>query len=253
MIRINTRKLLLPIVVVIVALFILSICLSKSIIVGDWTKQAAYQWGLNCWHIQAKDAKPTILLIDDDSGKGIFSIKHLCDELNLKATFAVVPGFTNKVIIDTLKCWQRNGFGISIHGYNHKDWRNLSYEEVVTDIEKCEKWLRQNQFDMKDISFIVSPHGANSSAIRKAIKEKGYQMVTGANLLNPDTKVFQLGRVMITKDTDLGATSIWLKKAKERKLFVILGTHASIPGEFSIEKTKAVLQMAIDLGFEYQQ
>ena len=159
----------------------------------------------------------------------------------------------NKEVIDSLKCWQRSGFGISIHGYDHRDWRDLSYEEVVTDIEKCEKWLRQNQFEMKDISYIVSPHGANNRAIRKATKDKGYQMVTGANLLNPDTKVFQLGRVMINRNTDLAATSVWLKKAKERKLFVILGTHASIPGEFSIEKTKAVLQMAIDLGFEYQQ
>jgi hypothetical protein len=123
----------------------------------------------------------------------------------------------------------------------------------VTDIEKCEKWLQQNQFDMRNIRYIVSPHGANNRAIRKAIKDKGYQMVTGANLLNPDTKVFQLGRMMINRNTDLETTSVWLKKAKERKLFVILGTHASIPGEFSIEKTKAVLQMAIDFGFEYQQ
>ena len=244
---------LLPIVAVIVAIIIMSICLSKSIIVGDWTKQAFYQWGLNCWHIQAKDAKPKILLIDDDSGNGIFSIKQLCDELHFKATFAVVPDFTNKEIIDSLKCWQRSGFGISIHGYDHRDWRELSYEEVVKDIEKCEKWLRQNQFDMRNIRYIVSPHGANNRAIRKAIKDKGYQMVTGANLLNPDMKVFQLGRVMITRNTDLEETSVWLKKAKEEKLFVILGTHASIPGEFSIEKTKAVLQMAIDLGFEYQQ
>ena len=244
-----------PIVAIIVAIIIMSICLTKSIIVGDWTKQAFYQWGLNCWHIQAKDAKPRILilLIDDDSGNGIFSIKQLCDELHFKATFAVVPGFTNKVIIDSLKCWQRNGFGISIHGYDHRDWRDLAYEEVATDIEKCENWLEQNQFDMKNINYIVSPHGANSRAIRKAIKDKGYQMVTGANLLNPDTKVFQLGRVMITKDTDLEATNVWLKKAKELKLFVIIGTHSSIPGEFSVEKTKAVLQMAIDLGFEYQQ
>ena len=164
-----------------------------------------------------------------------------------------MPDFTNKEIIDSLKCWQRSGFGISIHGYDHRDWRELSYEEVVKDIEKCEKWLRQNQFDMRNIRYIVSPHGANNRAIRKAIKDKGYQMVTGANLLNPDMKVFQLGRVMITRNTDLEETSVWLKKAKEEKLFVILGTHASIPGEFSVEKAKAVLQMAIDLGFEYQQ
>lgn len=241
------------IVIALVTIFTVSVCLNKSIVVGGWTKQATYLWVLNCWHIQAKETKPKILFIDDDSGNGIFKIKQLCDELHFKAMFAVVPTFTNQRIIDSLKCWQRNGFGISMHGYDHRDWRELSYEEVVTDIEKCEKWLEQNQFDMKNINYIVSPHGANSRAIRKAIKDKGYQMVTGANLLNPDTKVFQLGRLMITKGTDLEATNGWLKKAKEQNLFVILGTHASIPGEFSIEKTKAVLQMAIDIGFEYQQ
>ena len=106
---------------------------------------------------------------------------------------------------------------------------------------------------MRNINYIVSPHGANSRAIRDAIKDAGYQMVTGAMILNPDTTVFQLGRLMITKNTDLGATNVWLEKAKERSLFVMFGTHASIPGEFSKEKTKAVLQMAIDIGFEYYQ
>ena len=245
--------LILLIVFGIVAIFILPICISKSIVVGDWTKQTAYLWILNSWHIQAKEADPELLLIDDDCGNGIFGIKQLCDELQLKATFAIVPGLINKNIIDSLKCWQRDGYGIALHGYNHDDWRNWTYEKVVTDIEKSEIWLQQNQFDMRNINYIVSPHGANSRAIRNAIKDKGYQMVSGANLLNPDTMVFQLGRLMITKNTDLEKTRGWLEKAKERKLFVILGTHSSISGEFSIEKIKAVLKMAIDLGFVYQQ
>ena len=234
-------------------LFVLSICLNKSIVVGNWTKQATSLWALNCWHIQAKDAKPKLLLIDDDSGNGIFSIRQVCDELQMKAIFAIVPSFMSKKMIDSLKCWQRNGFGIALHGYDHKDWRNWTYEEVVTDIEKSEEWLQKNQFDMKNISYIVSPYGANSRVIRNAIKDKGYQIVTGANLLNPDINTFQLGRIMITKNTDLDETISWMKKAKERKLFVILGTHSSIPGEFSIEKIKTVLQTAKDLGFDYQQ
>lgn len=253
MIKIKKRILILLIVFGIVAIFKLPICISKSIVVGDWTKQTAYLWILNSWHIQTKDANPELLLIDDDSGNGIFCIKQLCDELQLKATFAIVPGLMDKNIIDSLKCWQRHGYGIALHGYNHDDWRNWTYKEVVTDIEKSEKWLQQNQFDRRNINYIVSPHGANTRTIRDAIKDKGYQMITGANLLNPDTSVFQLGRLMITKHTDLEKTRGWLEKAKERKLFVILGTHSSISGEFSIEKTKAVLKMAIDLGFDYQQ
>lgn len=252
MITIKKKIIFLLIVFGIASIFILPICISKSIVIGDWTKQTVYLWILNSWHIQAKDANPELLLIDDDCGNGIFCIKQLCDELQLKATFAIVPNLMDEKIVDSLKCWQRHGYGIALHGYNHDDWRNWTYKKVVTDIEKSEKWLQKNQFDMRNINYIVSPHGANNRAIRNAIKDKGYQMVTGANLLNPDTMVFQLGRLMITKNTDLEGTRGWLEKAKERKLFVIIGTHSSISDEFSIDKTKAVLQMAMKMGFKVQ-
>lgn len=247
------KKILLSTVSVIAAIFIVSICINKSIVVGGWTKQTAFIWGLNCWHFQTKDAKPKLLLIDDDSGNGIFNIKQLCDELQIKATFAIIPSDMSKEMIDSLKCWQKKGFGIAIHGYNHLDWRNWTYEEVVTDIKKCEEWLQKNHFVENEIKYVVAPHASNTRFIRKAINDKGYQMITGANLLNPDTEAFQLGRLMITRDTDLRETREWLEKARYRKLFVVLGSHSSNPDEFSIEKTKAVLQMAIDLGFEYQQ
>ena len=224
----------------------------KSVIVGDCNKQTAYLCFFNLWHCQIKDAKPRILLIDDDSGNGIYDIKQSCDELQMKAVFAIIPSKMNKEIIDSIKSWQKIGYGIALHGYNHDDWRNWTYDEVINDIERCEKWLRLHHLDDKAIQYVVAPHGSNTYAVRSAIKDKGYQMITGANILNPDSEVQQLGRVMITKDTDLEETKMWLKESKEKKLFVILGTHSSMPDEFSKEKTKAVLQMAIDMGFEYK-
>lgn len=229
---------------------LLFIIRNAPIIVGGWTKQTIYLWLLNSLHIQKKDC-PKILLIDDDSGDGIFALKKICDDLHIKATFAIIPRKMNQTMIDSIRDWEREEFGIALHGNNHDDWRDWTYEQIVIDIEKCEKWLQQNHFDDKAIKYVVSPHGSNTKAVRDAIKHKGYQMVTSANILNPDTEVFQLGRVMITKDTDLEETIVWLKKAKERKFFVILGTHSSIPEEFSIEKTKAVLHMVKEMGFEF--
>jgi peptidoglycan/xylan/chitin deacetylase (PgdA/CDA1 family) len=252
-IKISKEKTILSTASVIVVIFIVFVCINKSIVVGDWTKQTAFLWGLNCWHFQTKDAKPKLLLIDDDSGNGIFNIKQLCDELQVKATFAIIPSYMSKEIIDSLKCWQKNGFGIAIHGYDHSDWRNWTYKEVVSDIKKCEEWLQRNHFVENEIKYVVAPHASNTRFIRNAINDKGYQMITGANLMNPDTEFFQLGRLMITRDTDLGETREWLEKARGRKLFVVLGTHSSIPNEFSIKKTKAILQMAIEMGFEIQQ
>ena len=225
---------------------------NAPIVAGELTKQTIYLWLLNCLHIQKKDAIPKIILIDDDNGDGVFAVKKICDALRIKVTFAIIPSQMSQTMIDSIHSWQKEGFGIALHGFSHDDWRNWTYEQVVEDIEESEKWLKQNGFRKESIKYIVSPHGSNTKAVRKAIKDKGYQMVTGANIVNPDTEVFQLGRVMITKDTDLEETRIWLNKARKRNLFVILGTHSSMPEEFSEEKTKAVLQMAIDMGFEYQ-
>lgn len=239
-------------ILVLTAMVIAITFLRKSVIVGDCNKQTAYLWFLNLWHCQTKDAKPRILLIDDDSGNGIYAIKQLCDELQMKAVFAIIPSKMNKDIIDSIKSWQYLGYKIALHGYSHDDWRNWTYDEVIDDIKRCENWLRQHHLDEKAIQYVVAPHGSNTYAVRSAIKDKGYQMITGANILNPDTEVELLGRVMITKDTDLEETKMWLKEAKEKKLFVILGTHSSMPDNFSKEKTKVVLQMAIDMGFEYK-
>ena len=226
--------------------------LHAPIVVGGWTKQTIYLGIFNSCHIQAKDAKPTILLVDDDGGKGVFAIKKICDELSLKATFAVIPALTSKEVNDSLRDWQKEGFGIAIHGYKHEDWREWNYNKVITDINKCEKWLTDAGYIMSDIKYVVAPHGSNNAAIRKAIKDKGYQMVTGANIVNPDTTTSQMGRVFITNKTNIKEIGNMLDKAKKRNCYVIFGTHSSMPDEFSQEKTKAVLSMAIKMGFEYK-
>jgi hypothetical protein len=81
------------------------------------------------------------------------------------------------------------------------------------------------------------------------IAQEGCQMISGANLVNPDRHVFQFGRISIEPSTDLEAMHRLLQKAFARKAFVIFGTHSSIPEAFSVEKTKEVVRMAKDIGF----
>ena len=76
-------------------------------------------------------------------------------------------------------------------------------------------------------------------------------MICGASVVNPDTSLFLLGRLFINKTTDLQKIQMKLEKAKKRNMFVILGTHSSNPNEFSEEKTKAILLMAKDMGYEF--
>lgn len=237
------------------ALIITMVCVYRNapIVVGDWTKQTIFLWVLNSCHIQAKDAKPRILLIDDDSGYGVFTIKRLCDELHIKATFAVIPSMMNQEINDSIRIWQKQGYGIALHGYKHDDWRERDYNDILNDINMSEQWLVKSGYDTKGIKYVVAPRGSNTRTVRKAIKDKGYLMITSANIVNPDINVFQYGRVIINQDTNLKEMEDILRRAKERKAYVILGTHSSMPEEFSAEKTKAVLQMAIDMEFDFIQ
>lgn len=190
------------------------------------------------------------MLIDDDGGNGVFTIKQICDRLHIKATFAVIPKLLDKNVIDSLRIWQNQGFHIALHGYNHNDWRNWKYEEIIDDINKSEKWLTINGLSNKS-RYIVTPYGSNTYAIRKAIKDKGYLMISGANILNPDTTLFQYGRVFITKETNVNEIEDILIKAKRNNLFVIFGTHSSNNNEFSEDKTREVLQKSIALNFNY--
>ena len=221
------------------------------IIVGSLTKQTIYLWILDSWRGQAETSKAKIMLVDDDSNEGIFKIKRICDEINAKAAFAIIPARIKKDLGDSLRQWQKEGFAICLHGYNHDRWSDWDYEAVAEDIHKSEELLSEMGFNTDKIKFVIPPYAGNTHAIRKAIKDKGYQMIMGANIINPDTEVFQLGRVTINSDTDLQELEFLLKKAKKRRMFVILGTHSSDSEHFSEEKTKAALQMAKDMDFVF--
>ena len=77
-------------------------------------------------------------------------------------------------------------------------------------------------------------------------------MISGATLINPDRHVFQYGRIGITPNTDIGKMREMLQKAYDRKAFVIFGTHSSIPDIFSEEKTREILRIAKEIGFNFE-
>lgn len=227
--------------------------LYSPMVYGDWnklSKQTLYLWMLDSWHVQAKDATPKFLLIDDDSGSGVFILKNICDDLGVKAIFAVIPNRLDKIICDSLVVWQKEGYGIALHGYNHDRWSEWSYEQVVTDIVNSERCLAESGIAINnEIMYVVPPYGCNTKNIRMAVANKGYKMVSGAALVNPDTSVFLLGRIFINNSTDMTKICKLLKRAKENNSFVIFGTHSSNKEEFSVKKTKEVLQMALDMGY----
>lgn len=225
--------------------------LRKPIITGELTKQTLYLWFLNAFHHQTTDALPTAMLVDDDSGEGIFRIRQICNEIGIKATFAIIPSRLDSIKTDSLRQWQKEGYSIALHGYNHDRWEDWTFEEITNDINQSEKLFQI--YGLKPNSrFVVSPYACNTNIIRKAIQSKEYLMITGANIVNPDMTVFQYGRFSLYANSpSLEEAKRILTAAYKKKAFVIFGTHSSIKESFSEEKTKAILVLAKEMGFKF--
>ena len=148
--------------------------------------------------------------------------------------------------------WQNKGAGIVLHGLRHESWKDWNEQQIENDIDKSYIKLQEFGFDTtKILKIIVPPYAYNTRTIRKVIKNKGHHMITGASLVNPDRYIFQLGRIGITPDTDTTEMRLLLQRAYKKNCFVILGTHSSMKEAFSEEKTKKVLEMVKEIGFNF--
>ena len=220
---------------------------------NEWSKQTIYVGLLDAWHGFSTDDKAYALWIDDDSTEGVFKVKAIADEVGIKPAFAVIADRMEPVVADSLVSWQQQGAGIVLHGLRHERWKEWNEQQIEDDIQQSYQRLYDQGFDTTRImKMIIPPHGCNTRIIRKVIAQHGCQMISGASLVNPDRHVFQLGRIGIQTDTNIDDMREILKKAFDRKAFIIFGTHSSIPAIFSIEKTREILKMAKEMGFCFE-
>lgn len=243
---------------VIIGLFVIAIMLvtiwwRAPIIGSEWSKQTIYVALLDAWYGGSSDEKAHALWIDDDSTEGVFKVKKIADEAGILPCFAVIADRMTPAVADSLATWQRQGAGIVLHGFRHEKWWDWDETRIRQDIMLSFQRLEEQGFDTTRIMRMVAPpHGCNNRTIRKVIQQQGLQMISGATLVNPDRHVFQLGRIPITVDTDTAVMRQLLQKAYDRKGFVIFSSHSSIPSIFSEEKTRQVLLMAKEIGFDFE-
>ena len=220
---------------------------------NEWSRQTIYVGLLDAWHGSSTDDKAYAMWIDDDSTEGVFKVKAIADEVGIKPAFAVIADRMEPVVADSLVSWQQQGAGIVLHGLRHERWKEWNEQQIEDDIQQSYQRLYDQGFDTTRImKLIIPPHGCNTRIIRKVIAQHGCQMISGASLVNPDRHVFQLGRIGIQTDTNIDDIREILKKAYDRKAFIIFGTHSSIPEIFSTEKTREVLTMAKKMGFCFE-
>lgn len=232
--------------------FLLYIWIHLPLFGNEWNKQTIYVGFLDALYGSSNDSTAYALWIDDDSTEGVLEVKHICDSIGIKPAFAVIADKMLPWVADSLVSWQEQGARIVLHGYRHERWKDWSAAQIHSDITKSLVRLAEQGFDTTHIlKIIIPPHGCNTSTIRNVIRSRGYQMISGASLVNPDRHVFQLGRISITPNTNVAEIRILLEKAYKHNAFVIFGTHSSIPEWFSKEKTLEIIKIAKEIGFNF--
>lgn len=238
--------------ILILTIVLLCVWWRAPLICNEWSKQTLYVGLLDTWYGFSTDDKAYAIWIDDDSSKGVFTVKTIADEIGIQPAFAVIANKMTPMVADSLVSWQQKGAGIVLHGLYHEHWKDWDKTRIENDIRQSIRKLEEQGFDTtRLLKYILPPHGCNTKAIREVIKQKGFQMISGASLVNPDRQVFQLGRIAITPQTDTLAMRKLLQKAYDRKAFVIFSTHSSIPTAFSAEKTRQIMWIAKRIGFEF--
>ena len=192
---------------------------------GDWNKQTIYVGIIDTWNGNSNDSRAHAMWIDDDCGEGIHKVNHISNEIGIKPVYAIIPEKTTTHLVDSLIHWQNHGAGIVLHGLRHERWDDWDERRITKDIEQSYEKLHELGFDTtKILKIIVPPHACNTQ---------------------------ELGRIGITPDIDTTKMRVLLEKAYQRNNFVIFGTHSSLPGAFSEEKTIKVLKMAKEIGFDF--
>jgi hypothetical protein len=246
-------KLFLLITLALITIIVVALWQRIPIFGSELSKQTIYIGFLDFWHGASKDEKAYAMWIDDDSTRGIFKVKEIADAVGITPNFAVIADRMEPVVADSLVSWQRHGAGIVLHGLRHERWWNWDASQIEADIQKSYQRLHEQGFDTtKILKIVIPPHGCNNRTIRTVIAQQRCKMISGAILINPDRHVFQYGRIGIGPNTDIEGMRQILQKAYERKAFVIFGTHSSIPQSFSEEKTREVLRIAKEIGFNFE-
>jgi len=220
---------------------------------GEWNKQTLYVGLLDALYGASKDDRPYALWTDDDSGTGVFEVMKIAKEIGIRPCFGVIADRMAREVADSLATWQQQGkANIVLHGLRHERWTDWSEEQIEDNIRQSRQRLHEQGFDTARIlKMVIPPHSCNTRTIRNAIQKQGYQMISGASLINPDRHVFLLGRIAITPQTDISQLRLLLQKAFKRKCFVIFSTHSSTTEWFSSEKTQEALRIAKEIGFEF--
>ncbi len=221
-------------------------------------------FNINLNNFMKKSAKtPLISWVDDDCNyEGIANVKNICDELNIKCTFACVTsgisstnedipnaGLNNSDLKNRLLDYQNLGFHITSHSNHHaKIWQSTDETYSPTECEKdlitSLNMLRENGF--LDYDFFIAPFGTHNTEIQEIAKRWTKALFSssgGLNHLNGNGR-YNINRLFIQSSNSLESYKNYINNCFENGDWLVLGTHSGTPSEFDSNLVKQVFQYA---------
>lgn len=168
-----------------------------------------------------------LLTIDDFSSKNTPAIVDYLKEKGIKIIF-FAEGRKVEQFYEEAKYALKNGMIIGNHSYSHPHFSEITLEEGIAEIEKCEDVLNKLYADC-GVERVWRPFrfpfgdkgGANKEGLQKYFKEKGFHKVDDTRFDYPWWKEFGLdkdidtfwtfdfGEYMIRPGSDYTKESVW--------------------------------------------
>lgn len=129
-----------------------------------------------------------ILTIDDAPEKVHREMTDYLMEKNIKAVFFIIgePAETNR---DSIIYALKNGFHIGNHTYTHANLGELTYEEAIAEIEKCETVVNslyeeagvERKYKLFRFPYL-NKGGEKREALQKYLRENGFTKIDDAGV-----------------------------------------------------------------------
>ena len=197
-------------------------------------------------------AKSFYTIIDDDasSAESITTIKNICDNKDIKISFAVIARNLqlNKEVKDSLISFQKQGFHICNHSLTHsKDvWNEGNYALINAELKDSQHIL--DSLGFVNNNYFVYPYGRFSEEkylkILPYIKEHNYKLAfnsRGDECNKDDFNKFYINRFPIRRHENISVVKYKIDRAIENNSWIVFLTHSAMSRDFSSEYLSEVI------------
>ena len=122
------------------------------------------------YSVERDDKKIALTFNSAWGDEDIPKILEILDKHNVKSTFFVVGTWAEKYP-ESLKKISDSGHEIAAHSYNHAHYKKMNYQEVIADLEKCDKAIEN--VIKKDINLFRGGYGEYSDDVLRAASATG--------------------------------------------------------------------------------